>query len=124
MGTLLGYWRLVLLVREGLEVNLLEEFMEDDISAIWVRVGRKGKCPTHVGGIYHEHKFIWQDQPNSSKEPEQQNKKWDRCVKIWGGEASVNYKYIVLGDMNLDYKKWEAPEHHHVNMVEQTIVHH
>ena len=33
----LGYWRIVLIVKETIKVEVLEEFMEDDISSIWVK---------------------------------------------------------------------------------------
>ena len=36
-----GYARMVLLYKEGINVNLLHEFMENDLAAIWVRIGRQ-----------------------------------------------------------------------------------
>ena len=45
-----GYARIILLVKTGVDLHLLPEHMEEDLSAIWVRVGRKTKCPLHMGG--------------------------------------------------------------------------
>ena len=35
-------------------------------------------------------------------------------------DASSRENYIVLGDLNLDFGKWNHPEVHHEKMVEET----
>ena len=52
-----GYAWMVLLAKEGVDVHLLPEHMEDDLAAVWVRVGRKTRKPMQIGGLYREHKL-------------------------------------------------------------------
>ena len=103
-GDRLGYWRIVLIAKEDLIVDILEEFMEEDISSMWVRVGRKGKTSVHIGSIYREHKFISQPLPNVSGEFPAQNERFSRIVNMWK-KAARNAKCTMLGDVNLDFPK-------------------
>ena len=48
----LGYSRLVLLVREGVRVSILDDCMSDTIPAIWVKVITRGRKPLVIGGLY------------------------------------------------------------------------
>ena len=52
-----GYARIILLVKENIDIHVLNEFMEDDLAAIWVRIGRKTAKPLHIGGVYRQHKL-------------------------------------------------------------------
>ena len=118
-GKKLGYWRTVLIAKEDTQVELLEELMEEDISAIWVRVGKKSKSSLHIGSIYREHKHIAQTQPNLSGDISAQNERWNRTVNMWR-KATKNARCTMLGDVNLDFLKWEAPDHEQTTMVDKT----
>ena len=48
----LKYSRIVLLVKNGVEIEVLNSCMEKDISAIWVKIGKVGRKPLVVGGVY------------------------------------------------------------------------
>ena len=50
--------RLVVLVREGVNVILLQDYMDPDISSIWLKLPRRGMRPLIVGAIYREHKLL------------------------------------------------------------------
>ena len=112
----LGYSRIVLLVRKGLKVHLLEQHMEDDLAAIWIRVGNSRKNPTHVGGIYREHRLLCQPVPNRSVNF--QEERWGRILKNWRNEAK-DAKCLVIGDLNLDFVNWEHPVYNE-SMIEKT----
>ena len=71
----LGYSRIVLLVKNGLKIHVLDQHMENYLTEIWVRVGNSRRSPTHIGGIYHEHRLLCQPQPN-------------RTVNFQGGKNS------------------------------------
>ena len=115
----LGYWRIVLIVKETIKVEVLEEFMEDDISSIWVKIGNSGRKAIHIGGLYREHQFLLRGQPNPTSDMTAQNDRWYRMVNMWK-KAGNNAKCTMVGDINLDYKRWENPENSHVNMVNKT----
>ena len=86
MGTL-GYARLILLVKEVIEVKILEEFMEKDISGIWVKLGQSGRKPLLVGSIYREQHLLLPGAPRATKnttgDMRKQQDRWWRAVRGW-----------------------------------------
>ena len=118
-GTKLGYSRIVLIAKDNIKIEILEELMEEDISAIWVRVGNKNKTSLHIGSIYREHKHIAQPQPNLTGEFTAQNERWRRTVNMWK-KANKNARSTMLGDINLDFLKWETPDNEQIEMVNKT----
>ena len=71
-----GYSRMVLLAREGMQVTLLPEFMEDDISVIWCRIGKRSRKPMHIGGVYREHKLPDQGEMSNDELLRRQRDRW------------------------------------------------
>ena len=61
-----GISRLVLLVREGVEIRLEDNLMEENVASIWIRCPRKGGRKLLVGGIYREHKLLCQTGTNTT----------------------------------------------------------
>ena len=120
MGTL-GYARVVMLVKNNLIVHKLDQHMENDLSAVWIRVGSKGTRPTHVGAIYREHHILGQDNLNitTAELKRQQEDRWSRIVANWA-RAGQSSRYTAVGDMNLDQGRWGDPEHHLAVMVDTT----
>ena len=57
--------RLVLLVKENLDVQILTQHMDSIVAAIWIKVASKGF-------VYREHQFIRQEIPSDSVAPQQQ----------------------------------------------------
>ena len=59
---------LVMLVKDDMDVQVIKELSDDNqLAAIWVKIGVRGRRPMILGGVYWEHRFIYQDQPNSSR---------------------------------------------------------
>ena len=85
--------------------------MESDTATIWVRVGSSKKKNIIVGGIYRQHRVLGvTDKEASRLELKlEQEERWKRVVKHWKA-ASNNAKCITMGDINLDYKRWQEPE--------------
>ena len=71
-----GYSRIVLLYKEGLNVNILPEYMENDLAAIWVRIGRKSTKPLHIGGLYRQHKLPFQGEMSREELLTAQRERW------------------------------------------------
>ena len=114
----LKYSRIVLLVKNGVEIEVLNSCMEKDISAIWVKIGKVGRKPLVVGGVYREQHLLLQGNPNLSDAQDLQKDRWNRTLKGWI-KATHNSKSIVLGDMNLNYLHWENPPYNR-SMIENT----
>ena len=117
---ILGYSRIVLLSKSGINFKLENDRMDDDISSIWIKLGGRGRKSLLIGSIYREHFLIKQGEPNISRNQDQQEYRWDKFIKQWVN-ASRNGPCLVVGDVNLDQLKWNNPDGGHENMVEQTI---
>ena len=114
-----GYSRIVLLVKEDFQVTIQDTLMEDDISSIWLKVKRKGCRNITIGGVYREHRRLLQGLNNDTWTEDCQNQRWRRFLRQWV-TASRDGHCIVIGDTNLDYRKWNSPEQVHLTMVSET----
>ena len=108
-----------MLVKEGVQVELLPELMETDVAAIWVKLGVKGRKPLILSGIYREHRFLDQDDivDGDTVSEEKQMERWRGFVRMWV-KAARKYEVVVVGDVNLDYLRWETPDRAKVKMVD------
>ena len=72
-----------------------------------------------VGGVYREHQLLYQPRPNPTLPEEAQIDRWLLLLESWklAGRKSM---CTVLGDMNLDYLRWENPDQAHAIMVDTT----
>ena len=70
----MGYSRIILLVREGVQLTILNNCMDDNIPAIWVKLTSKGKKPLTIGGIYREFHHLLQPLPNLTDDRATPNK--------------------------------------------------
>ena len=117
----LKYARIILLVRQGMEVKVLNQYMPEDLATIWVKVGQQGRKPLVVGGIYREQHLLLPEASRGTRNltgtPALQLERWRRMVKI-GKTAARHEKCIVTGDLNLDFVKWLDPEPRHSSMVD------
>ena len=115
----MGYSRLVLLVKQGVNIEVQEAMMDDSVASIWLKIKRRGCKTVTLGGVYREHSLLLQGYPNTSNDPGAQTLRWKRFVDQWRA-ASTNTDCFVLGDTNLDMFKWTAPDFIHEDMVTYT----
>ena len=97
----LGYSRLILLVKEGINVQLIADLMDDTISSIWTKINKNGAKNLYLGGVYREHRHLLQPSPNLTGGEINQNKRWRLLVNQWK-RANTKGDVIVLGDTNID----------------------
>ena len=57
----LGVSRLVLLVREGVKVDIQESWMDEIVASIWLKIRRRGSKSITIGGVYREHSLMLLD---------------------------------------------------------------
>ena len=112
-----GHARIVLLAKIHLNITKLNQYMEDDLATIWVRVGATKKSSVIVGGVYRQHKLLGEDDdpPNWLVKQEE---RWTRLVNNWR-RAGLQSNCVVIGDINLDWLMWDTPNIQHTNMVEK-----
>ena len=113
----MGYSRIILLVREGVQLTILNNCMDDNIPAIWVKLTSKGKKTLTIGGIYREFHHLLQPLPNLTDDRQLQINRWKTTISSWR-RAARNGKCILVGDLNLDYKKWNSQDYRLKNLVQ------
>ena len=111
-----GYARIVTLVKEGINYEIMNECMDESVAVIWIRVTLKGNRKMNIGGVYRDHKLLMQTQPNMTGDLQLQRLRWKKV--IWGWKkAAKDSSCLLIGDTNLDYCKWDTPEPRVLNMV-------
>ena len=104
-----GYTRPALLVKEGTEMEVLEEHMEEDTAAIWFKVNRKGFKKIVIGAIYREHQLLCQDRDIDTESESKQTARLKQILRQWES-ATEGCEAVIIGDINLDQMKWNNPE--------------
>ena len=99
--------RLVLLVKENLSVDIKEEYMDEEVATVWIKIGARGKKPVLLSGIYREHKFLYM--PEETGSDRSQEKRWYKFVQSWVNAANA-HDAVIIGDTNIDFLRWDTPE--------------
>ena len=107
------------MAKQGLDVQPLNDLMTTPLAAIWVKICNKGRKVLTVGAIYREHQLIIQDSQEDSGSDSKQQERWAYFVNSWLKAARGNKNVIVIGDTNLDFKKWALPDPPKTNMVDR-----
>ena len=114
-----GYSCLILLVKQGFQVKIMEDWMEEEVASIWTKIARRGCKGVYIGGIYREHKLLLQGYPNNTDDDDLQARRWSKFIQQWI-TAARGSQCFVIGDTNLDTFKWDSPDQTHLPMVQQT----
>ena len=111
----LGYCsRLVVMIREGLDHQILDNSMEPDIASIWIKLSSRGTKPIIIGAVYREHHLLGRSEPTDHET--QQTFRWNRFLTQWN-KLEGKGEIIIAGDTNLDKLKWSQPESRNEKMV-------
>ena len=102
-----GNSRLVALVKDGIQIEHQEQWMNDKVASIWFKYASKGTKKLHLGGVYREHSLLKKNLPTNSEAL--QTARWTQFVNQWL-LASKSANCTVIGDTNLDHLKWTQPE--------------
>ena len=110
--------RIVCLVRDGIEVRVHREWMNDDVAVVWISIKNGNKGRLYVGGVYREHQMLLKPKPNPTKTLDAQLERWNKFLIGWK-KATKNKNVVLIGDTNLDYLRWLTPDQHHEKMVQR-----
>ena len=72
--------RLVILVKEDLDMKVVEELGDNTLAAIWLKIGGCGRKPMLLGAVYRKHRYLLQDDPTISASDQQQLVRWSKFV--------------------------------------------
>ena len=75
---LMGYSRLILLVREGVQLNIMDECMSNEVPVIWVKLVTRGRKPLIIGSIYREFHLLLQQAPNNTDDMKLHLSRWKK----------------------------------------------
>ena len=112
----MNYSRFVLLVKEGVRIDIMDKCMSFDVPDIWVKAIHRGRKALVIGGTYREQHLLFQDPPNNTDEARSQLIRWRKTVDGWM-KAQKDNKCIFIGDMNLDFSKWDQSDYRHQKLV-------
>ena len=115
----LGYSRLAALVKDGVHVKVLREYMDQEVATVWLKVSKKGGSKLHVGAVYRQHHLLRQLTPNVSGGVERQKARWQKILSQWR-RAGERTECFVIGDINLDINKWNNLDQDCRDMTEMT----
>ena len=113
-----GTARLVMLTKVDLEFELMENLMDDIVSSIWIKISRQGVKGLLVCGVYREHQYLSQ-LSDWSHQPAEQCRRWSNFLRQVE-TARISAICHIIGDVNLDYKRWQAPDVAHSQMINET----
>ena len=110
--------RLLMLVKDEMDIEILGNIMEQDLATIWIRIRRQGKKSLIIGAIYREqHQLLQSIKPSQGENERLQIQRWSRITDQWVKAARLGETYVI-GDMNLDHLRWYNPPRGHQEMVE------
>ena len=115
----MGYCRMLALVKEGVEVEVIPEIMDPETATIWMKIRRRGRRNLVIGAIYREHRLLKQPKPNLSGGPRLQQSRWMKILNQWVAAGRMG-QVVVIGDLNLDQLKWSDPDQGNKDMVNMT----
>ena len=77
--------RIMLIVKQEIEVEKLNKFMDGNTATIWVRVGKSKKKSLVIGGIYREHNQMGTGGRAASRDVQQreQETRWRSIINNW-----------------------------------------
>ena len=110
-----GTARLVLLTKEDLEFKIRDDLMDDIVSSIWLKIKRPGSKGLLICGLYREHQYLGQD-TDWSLQPTEQSRRWSHFLRQVE-TARLSDICHIIGDINLDYIKWNTPDYTQLQMI-------
>ena len=110
--------RIVLLAKDELDVTIEHKYMNELVASIWVKISQPGMKNILVGGIYREHWLLHQPDDRSAHPAEQLNR-WTMFMEQVE-RASRNTNCNIIGDMNMDFQRWEEPDPNHADLINTT----
>ena len=117
--TVMKYSRIVVLVKNEINFKIEREYMDSVTASIWLSLPRRGKKKVMIGAIYREQHLLRVGTPNNTDNPNDQEARWRVVLDQWA-RASRGTESYIIGDLNLDYLKWDDPDARQKKMVEST----
>ena len=113
-----GHARIAMLVREDLPVQQLTHNC-NEAAVVWTKIGDTSKNSIIIGGAYRQHHLLGKDYTDATwlDVQTEQELRWRKIVLAWR-KLTRNRKSILIGDLNLDYLKWELPDPKQITMIE------
>ena len=71
------YAQIVLLAKEGVDITVNKEFMNEDVAVIWISVRNGRRKLLQIRGIYREHRLLLKPKPNVTTSYMAQLERWN-----------------------------------------------
>ena len=89
--------------------------MDDVFTSIWLKIKRPGSKGLLICGLYREHQYLLQD-TDWSLQPLEQSRRWSHFLRQVE-TARLSDICHIIGDVNLDFVKWNSPDHSQLQMI-------
>ena len=103
--------RIIMLTKDELNFKVEENLMVESVSSIWIKLSIPGSKPVLICGVYREHQYLGQV-TDWSLQPEEQARRWNTFLRQVE-RASQSSICHLIGDFNLDFKRWNSPDQAH-----------
>ena len=100
--------RIAVFTHKDLIVKERQDLMNDYFSSIWLEVGLPRTRKILVCNLYREWQYLDQES-NVSLATTAQLRRWLSFMEQWEAAIQNNMEIHVMGDINLDFLKWNAP---------------
>ena len=84
------------------------DLMNNTFSSVWLEAGLPRQKKILTCNLYREWQYLDQNDKQSLS-PENQLARWNTFIEQWEQAASENKEIHVLGDVNIDFLKWQDP---------------
>lgn len=116
-NTTLQQARVVMYVKETLNFKVRLDLMSDWVSSIWIETRGPGGKSTLICATYREHQYLHQLSDESRSDRDQLDR-WDVLINQWKSALSGNKHCVLMGDVNLDYTRWDSSDYLHQKMID------
>ena len=102
--------RIGVLINDSLDWRRRRDLEVKGVAAIWVEIGSQTKHPVLVCNIYREWQRLQGEPPaageDGSDSEAAQLTRWTLFIEVWKKVAESGQEHHILGDVNLDVRKW------------------
>ena len=97
--------RISVFVHNDVQSKVRLDLMSDKFSSIWIEIGHRNQRKILVCNLYREWRYLNQVD-DQSRSFQAQEERWKIFISQWEQALNENKEVVVIGDVNLDFLKW------------------
>ena len=93
-----------ILIHKDIHYKRCKELETMGISSVWIQLSHPGRKPLLIQGLYRQFHRLGR---KGSNNPASQKSRWNKILEKWELANSEEKEIITLGDLHLNYLRWE-----------------